>query len=87
MLRTGGEHERQFGHWRKAMGGAVEEHLTDFFSGGCAARFACHEYRHGLLDKNGGKPLDLRAFTAAIQAFKGDQIAAIRVGRHGKIIA
>ncbi len=84
VLGAGGEHERQFRHGSEAGGARIEQQAPDFFSGDGASGFAGHRYWDVLFLQNDGEALHLRALTAAVQAFEGDEFSAPRthVGNH-----
>src|SRR5579862_6055925 len=87
MLCARSKHERQLSLRRKPAGGRVQQHVADFFANGSSARFAGdHDHRPGFAQRP-RQLFQLSAFAAAVQAFDGDEPAALRMSRHSRIIA
>src|SRR5690349_6401848 len=61
--------------------------MANPFSRGGAAGFAGDHNGHALGSQLLCELLDLRAFAAAVEAFEGDELAAMRMRRHGEMIA
>src|SRR5437879_12133448 len=68
MLRSRGEHQRQFRHGGKSGSRSIEQKLADLFSGRSSAWLAGCHYARTLRTQHVCQLLDLRALAAAVQA-------------------
>jgi len=86
VLGARGEHEGHLGHGGQAGGGRVEDDVADLLAGRRASGFAGDDDGKASGTKGLGEFFDLRALAGAVEAFEGDELAAMGVGRHWGMI-
>lgn len=86
VLGTGGKHQSHLRQRTQLGGSGVQNEVSDFLSGSSPAGFAGHEDRHTACTQGLGELFDLRALARPVQAFEGDEPAALVVGRHWGMI-
>src|SRR5437764_118372 len=76
VLVARGDHQSQFSFAGVGGGLAVEQQLTLLVACGGAAALAPEGDRQSALAQLAGEAFQLRALAAAVEAFKGDELAA-----------
>jgi len=77
VLRARRKHQRQFRHRGKAVSCGIEQETPDFLPSRGSTGLASDNNRQALRAQYAGKFFELRAFAAAIEAFEGDETAAM----------
>lgn len=85
MLRPRRKHERKLGHRRETRRACIQKQLADFFAGVSSAGFPRHHHRESLRPQFCGEAFELRALSAPIEPFEGDESAALST--HATIIS
>src|SRR5437879_8581540 len=87
MLRSRGEHQRQFRHGGKSGSRSIEQKLADLFSGRSSAWLAGCHYARTLRTQHVCQLLDLRALAAAVKPFEAYEPPLAKAHNTYRIIA